>query len=173
MEATVTTNDERAREGQAALEHYERERAALGRTPDKQDETELALAAAAAHFGDQQRDIPITVEVLRADREEAVTVFLDLISNLFHAADGAAPPRMLIDTVLAEETMLPADVTATWSRLSPEARRYAAFLAAVGQAAASCHDVYAQDLLEEGRAVFEDEAEEERYNRLTSRREAA
>ncbi|MFJ2752668.1 hypothetical protein [Streptomyces sp. NPDC087297] len=169
MEATVTTNDERAREGQAALEYYERGRAALNRTPDKQDETELALTAA-AHFGDQQRDIPITVEVLRADREEAVTVFLDLISDLFHAADGAVPPRLLIDAVLAEETMTPADVTYTWSRLTPEARRYAAFLAAVGRAAAACHDVYVQDLLEEGRAVFEDEAEEERYKRLNSRR---
>ncbi|MER6253609.1 hypothetical protein ABT224_19865 [Streptomyces sp. NPDC001584] len=169
MEATVTTNEDRAQEGRTALEHYERARAALGRTPNREEDVELALATA-AHVGDQQNDAQITVASLRADRDEAVTVFLDLISNAFHDADGVVPPRMLIDTVLAEETMTPVDVTYTWSRLTPEARRHAAFLAAVGQAAAACHDVYVQDLLEEGRAVFEDEAEEERYKRLNSRR---
>ncbi|MFD5883853.1 hypothetical protein [Streptomyces yangpuensis] len=172
MEATVTTNADRAREGQDALEHYESGRAALGRTPADQDEVDLALASA-ARFGNRERDILITVEVLRADREEAVSVFLDLISGLFHAADGAAPPRLLIDTVLAEETMLPADVLYTWSRLSSVARRYAAFLAAIAKAAVASHDVYAQDLMEEARACFEDEAEEERYNRLNSLRAGA
>ncbi|MFZ3475326.1 hypothetical protein ACODT3_42520 [Streptomyces sp. 4.24] len=172
MKATVTTNEDCVQEGLRALAHYESGRAALGRTPERDEDVELALAAS-AHIGDQQQDTHITVASLRTDRDEAVTVFSDLISNLFHAADGIVPPRMLIDTVLAEETMTPADVAYTWARLTPEARRYAVFLAAVGHAAAASHDLYVQDLLEEGRAVFEDEVEEERYKRLNARRAGA
>lgn len=172
VEATVTANENLAREGRIALEHYETARAALGRTPDHQEDADRALATA-AHFGDRQQTFPVTTEVLRADRDLALSVFHDLISDLFHTADGIVPPRMLIDTVLAEETMTPADVADAWDRLTPEARRYAALLAAVGNTATACHDAYVQDLLEEARAVFEEEAEEERYGQLNLRRTTA
>lgn len=166
------TNEERAAYGQAALEHYEQARAALGHEPDEREETELVLAAC-AHGGSLDRTEPVAVDDLREDGEWAAEVFGDLAAHLFHTADGVVTPQLLLDAVTAPESRDKAAQAEAWRRLGERGPRFAAFLAAIRRTLVTVHDLDADGLFEDSRAVFEDEAEEERYRALAARRVSA
>lgn len=163
------TNDTRADYGRAALEFYWEARAALGHEPDATEEVELALAAC-AHGGSLDRFEPVLVEDLRSEKDWATEVCSDLVSNLFHAADGAVVPRLLLDAVTDPETRLEAAIAKAWAVLGERGEQFARFLAAVRRFLVTVHDIDANDLFEDARSIFEDEVEEERYAAVAERR---
>ncbi|MER5302287.1 hypothetical protein ABT039_22895 [Streptomyces lasiicapitis] len=156
------TNEDRAEYGRAALEHYEEARAALGREPAEHEDIELALAAC-AYGGSLDRTERVEAKDLREETEWAVEVLGDLVSNLFHAADGMVIPRLLLDAVADPEGREEADRSEAWQRLGERGPRFARFLAAVRRTLVTLHDADADGLFEGSRSAFEEEAEEERY----------
>ncbi|MFC8570682.1 hypothetical protein ACFUIW_33495 [Streptomyces sp. NPDC057245] len=163
------TNDTRADYGWTALEFYSEARTALGHEPDPAEDVELALAAC-AHGGSLDRLEPVLAEDLRKEDDWATEVCSDLVSHLFHAADGAVVPRLLLDAVTDPETRSEAAIAEAWRVLGERGAEFARFLAAVRRLLVTVHDIDADDLFEDARRVFEDEVEEERYAAAAERR---
>ncbi|MFD5451217.1 hypothetical protein [Streptomyces sp. NPDC127100] len=163
------TNDTRADYGRIALEFYSEARAALGHEPDTAEDVELALAAC-AHGGGLDRCEPVLAEDLRSEGDWATEVCSDLVAHLFHAADGAVVPRLLLNAVSGPETRSEAAVAEAWAVLGKHGPEFARFLAAVRRFLVTVHDIDADELFEDARSIFEDEVEEERYAAAAARR---
>jgi hypothetical protein len=164
-----TSNRERAVWGEAALGYYSRSRAALGKEPTAVEDIAMALGACevGGRFDDSQLDG--RCGVLAEDREIAEEVIGDLLTNVFHAADGAVAPELLLNAVTGPEHRKESARTEAWRRLGP-ARPFGEFLAAVRQALVTVHDLDADGMLESAAEMFREEAEEERFALVAERR---
>ncbi|WP_435058487.1 hypothetical protein [Streptomyces sp. bgisy060] len=164
-----TSNRERAVWGESALGFYSRSRAALGREPTAVEDIALALAACevGGRFDDSLLDG--RCGVLGEDREVAEEVIGDLLTNVFHAADGAVVPELLLNAVTGPEHRSESARAEAWRRLG-RARPFGEFLAAVRQALVTVHDLDADGMLESAAESFRLEAEEERFALVADRR---
>ncbi|MDX3165853.1 hypothetical protein PV516_18885 [Streptomyces scabiei] len=168
------TNEVRARYGRALLAYYDRARAALGHDPDLREDVGLVWTACALG-GSQDRWDPVHAEDLARDADWACEVLGDLVSNLFHAADGVVIPRLLLDAVAASESRGQAawDEAAraeAWRLLGERGPRFARLLISMRRALLTVHGVDADGLFDGARNAFEDEVEEERYDAVAARR---
>ncbi|MEV7681561.1 hypothetical protein AB0O64_23850 [Streptomyces sp. NPDC088341] len=164
-----TSNRERAVWGEAALGYYSRSRAALGKEPTAVEDIAMALGACemGGRFDDSMLDG--RCGVLGEDREIAEEVIGDLLTNVFHAADGAVVPELLLNAVTGAEHREESARAEAWRRLGP-ARPIGEFLAAVRQALVTVHDLDADGMLESAAQMFREEAEEERFALAAERR---
>ncbi|MCF1597716.1 hypothetical protein [Streptomyces muensis] len=168
------TNEVRARYGRALLAYYDDARAALGHEPSAREDVGLVWAAC-ARGGSQDRWDAVRAEDLATEADWACEVLGDLVSNLFHAADGIVIPRLLLDAVAASESRGEAAWdeaarTEAWRLLGERGPRFARLLIAMRRALLTVHDVDADGLFEGARSAFEDEVEEERYDAVAARR---
>ncbi|GAA1111577.1 hypothetical protein [Streptomyces javensis] len=169
------TNADRAALGRAALEYYEAARAMVGHDPDEPVDAELALAACAHGASGDRRD-PVRAEDLREDAEWTAEVIRDIVADLFHTADGAATPQLLLRAATALEDADDAAQAEAWRRAGPGGRRFALFLTAVRHALVRLAEMSGPDadsLLDDARAVFAEEVEEERFAAATARLRSA
>ncbi|MDJ0465017.1 hypothetical protein [Streptomyces sp. H27-C3] len=107
--------------------------------------------------------------VLSMDREIAEEVIRDLLTNVFHAADGAVAPELLLGAVTSPEQRTEAARAEAWRRLG-RGRPFGEFLAAVCQALVTVHDLDADGMLESAAEMFRLEAEEERFGQVADLR---
>ncbi|MFB7545053.1 MULTISPECIES: hypothetical protein [Streptomyces] len=164
-----SSNRERAVWGEAAVGYYSRSREALGKEPTAIEDIAMALGACemGGRFDDSMLDG--RCGVLGEDREIAEEVIGDLLTNVFHAADGAVTPELLLNAVTGAEYREEAARAEAWRRLG-RARPFGEFLAAVRQALVTVHDLDADGMLESAARMFHEEAEEERFALAAERR---
>ncbi|MFJ2278868.1 hypothetical protein ACIOEZ_32490 [Streptomyces sp. NPDC087866] len=164
-----SSNRERAVWGEAAVGYYNRSREALGKEPTALEDIAMALGACemGGRFDDSMLDG--RCGVLGEDREIAEEVIGDLLTNVFHAADGAITPELLLNAVTGAEYREEAARAEAWRRLG-QARPFGEFLAAVRQALVTVHDFDADGMLESAARMFHEEAEEERFALAAERR---
>ncbi|PZT71532.1 hypothetical protein [Streptomyces sp. AC1-42T] len=165
-----SSNRERAVWGEAAVGHYSRSRAALGKEPTAAEDMAMALTACESGGRFVNSLLDGRCGVLSEDREIAEEVIEDVLTNVFHAADGTVTPELLLRAVAGGEDRAASVRAEAWQRLG-SAQDVGWFLVAVRRALVTVHDLDADGMLESAVRRFRAEAEDERFALVAERRE--